>query len=380
MKGHLISRSKGSWSIVIDLPRGADGRRRQKWFTVRGTKKEAEAKLASLLHELNGGGFVEPSKMTLGEYLERWLTDYADQAVKPSTAEWYRMMVRTNLAPNLGHISLARLTPLDLQRYYGQRLAEGRLSPASIRAQHRVLHKALGQAVKWGLVPRNVADAAEPPKAERHQMQTLTVEQVHALLEAARATGRYALYLMAVSTGLRQGELLALRWDDVDLDTGILSVRQTIARRGDPGQFSSPKTHRSTRPVALSPGLVAVLKEHRAAQEQEKADWGHVWKEHGLVFPSEVGTPISPRNLVRQFKCLLKRAGLPETIRFHDLRHTHATLLLKQGVHPKIVSERLGHSSITITLDTYSHVVPGLQEQAAAKIEELILDPTEPEK
>lgn len=232
--------------------------------------------------------------MTLGEYLERWLTDYADQAVKPPAAEWYRMMVRTNLAPNLGHIPLARLTPLDLQRYYGQRLAEGRLSPASIRAQHRVLHKALGQAVKWGLVPRNVADAAEPPKAERHQMQTLTVERIHALLEAAMATRRYALYLMAVSTGLRQGELLALRWDDVDLDTGTLSVRQTIARRGDPGQFSSPKTHRSTRPVALSPGLVAALKEHRAAQKQEKANWGYVWKEHGLVFPRRWGRQSPP--------------------------------------------------------------------------------------
>ncbi|MDI6872498.1 MAG: tyrosine-type recombinase/integrase [Bacillota bacterium] len=379
MKGHIYSRSKGSYTIVFDLPREADGKRRQKTITIRCTRREAEAKLAEILHQLNGGTYVEPAKMTLGEFLDRWLEDYAKEAVRPSTLKLYWAIVANQLKPRLGHIPLSRLAPLDLQRYYAWALKEGRvnaegnpvgkpLSPASVRKHHNLIHRALTHAVKWGLANRNVADMVEPPAVERPEIHPLTADQALRLLDASRSTGRYALYLAAVTTGLRRGELLGLRWQDVDLDVGTASVVMAMKRSG----LGSTKTRGSVRQIALSPSLVQALREHRAIQDEERKLWGPEWQEHGLVFTGDAGRPISPRNLVRQFKLLLKKAGLPNSVRFHDLRHTHATLLFRKGVHPKAVQERLGHSSITVTMDTYSHILPTIQREAAVTADEAL--------
>lgn len=373
VNGHVRQRSEGSWSIVIYLGRGSDGKKKYKWETVHGTKKQAEARKTQLLHELNTGGYVEPAKMTLGEFLDRWVEDYAKAAVRPSTLTLYKSIIAKQIKPRLGHIPLARLTGLDVQRYYTWALSSGRvvaegekaqpLSPASVRKHHNLLHKALGHAVQWGLVARNVAEAASPPSVERPDIHPLTAEEVLRFLGCVPAD-RYALYLTAVTTGLRRGEVLGLRWQDLDLGVGTISVRRSLGAKAGIG---NTKTRSSVRQVVLSPMLIEALKTHRARQAEERLKCGPHYRDHGLVFTVAGGDPIGPRNLVRQFKAILKKAKLPQTVRFHDLRHTHATLLLKKGVHMKVVSERLGHSSVSITGDIYAHVLPSMQQEAAGK-------------
>jgi integrase len=234
---------------------------------------------------------------------------------------------------------------------------------------HVTLFKALKQALRWELVPRNVCASVEPPRLDKKEITPLTADQVNALLKVAEGDPLRALYWVAVTTGLRQGELLALSWADVDLEGNVLRVRRTLVANRGKLTFSQPKTVKARRAVALKPGVVAELREHRKRQKQVGA-----WKEYGLVFCTRKGTPINPSNLVkRSFKPLLKRARLPE-IRFHDLRHTAATLMLSGGVHPKIVQEILGHAQISMTLDTYSHVLPGMQQKAVNAITELLVE------
>lgn len=376
MKGYIKQRGKDSWSVVVCLGRQPNGKYKYKWITVHGGKKQAEAKLAEVLHQLNLGQPIESSKVTLGEYLDRWLMEGVQPSVREKTYRFYRQIVEDHLKPRLGHIPLQKLTPLDLQGYYRSLLARGRLdasgqptgealSSATVRAHHRTIHRALTQAMRWGLVTRNVADAVEPPKVEKKEFTVITPDQANALLEAARSTGRYVLYLTALLTGMREGEILGLRWQDTDLDKGQITVRQILHRGGRSPSFGPPKTDRGARSIAMSPELVQALREYRKHQAEWRLAMGPAWRDYDLVFTTSDGGPISPRNLVRQFKSLLHRAGLPPTIRFHDLRHTHASWLLAKGVHPKVVQERLGHSSIAVTMDIYSHVAPTLQQQAA---------------
>jgi len=234
---------------------------------------------------------------------------------------------------------------------------------------HAVLHRALEQAAQWGLTPRNVAKLVTPPRPARREMATLSPEQARASLEAAEGDRLEALYVLALSTGMRQGELLALRWRDVDLEGGTLQVRATLQRTRDGFQFAEPKTARSRRQVALTKPAVEALRRHRSRQLEERLQMGAAWEDNDLVFANEVGRPIEAGNLIRRsFHPLLDRAGL-QHIRFHDLRHTAATLALGKGVHPKIVAEMLGHSQIAVTLDLYSHVTPTMQRQAAEALE-----------
>jgi len=377
MKGHIRQRSKGSWTIWVDLGRDPEtGKRKQQTLTVRGSKKDAERELRAILSRTEGGAYIRLTKMTVGEYLETWLRDYVSTNTAPSTADGYSDIVRTHLIPELGRFPLTALQPLHVQAYYsrmlrcGRRDGKGGLSAQTVKHHHRVLYEALKHAVKHGLLIRNVGEAVDPPRPDSKEMITLDMDDVHTLLDAAHDTPYYMLFYTALYTGLRRSELLGLRWKDVELDLATLSVVQTLHYVPGKGYiFREPKTKRSRRLVDLSPSLVLLLREHRANHELEKKLFGCSVIPDDLVFSYPDGTPLPPNSITKAFHKLAKSLGMPG-MRLHDLRHTHATLMLRQGVHPKVVSERLGHSSVAITLDTYSHVMPGIQAAAAQRFDE----------
>ena len=296
--------------------------------------------------------------------------------MKATTFERYEQITRLHLKSALGRVKLKALTPAHVRGLYREKLEEG-LSARTVRYIHTTLHKALKQAVMDGLIPRNATEAVKPPQPSREEMHPLTPEQAKLLLQVAHDFGDRleALYVLAIHTGLRQGELLGLKWDDVDLDDGSLQVRRTLTITKNGPIFTSPKTTSSRRSVKLTGKAIEALKSHLKRQLVEMDRVGSLWSPgdaDGLIFASETGESLDRRVVTKsEFKPLLKRAGLPE-IRFHDLRHTCATLLLTRNVNPKIVSEMLGHSSIAITLDTYSHVLPNMRDQAAAAMEEAL--------
>ena len=372
MPGSIVKRGKNSWSVILDLGRDpVTGKRRQFWRSVKGPKRDAETLLVHLLHQRDTGIDVPPGKMTVGDYLKRWLRDYAEPNTAPKTVQRYEEVVRLHLAPALGALPLTKLRPLHIQEAYGKILAKG-LSARTVLHCHRVLREALQQAVRWQLVTRNAADAVVPPRPQRHETRALGPDQVAAILTAASSTRHGTLIELAVMTGLRKGELLGLRWDDLDLDAGTLYVRQTcqwLPRRGF--TFRAPKTAGSRRSVAIAADTVRVLRRHRAKQAEERLALGAAYNDQNLVFTTPLGTPIDPSNLRRAWELVVEQAGIGH-VRFHDLRHAHATLLLREGVHPKVVSERLGHSGVGITLDTYSHVLPNLQADAAERLERVL--------
>jgi integrase len=303
----------------------------------------------------------------VAEYLDRWLKDSVQGSVRRSTYESYRRQTSRYIIPAVGRVRLKALTPAHVQGLYRDIQNRG-LSARTVEYTHAVLHRALKQAVRWNMVPRNVCDAVDVPQVRREEMHPLAPEQARKFLQAARGERLEALYVVAVHAGLRPGEILALGWEDVDLDRGVLHVRRSLSD----GEFTTPKTKRSRRSIDLSAGSVAALKRHRVRQIEERMAHAGLWQDHGLVFPSSVGTPLSHRNVVRSFKAVLKRAGLPDAIRLYDLRHTCATLLLCRDVHPKYVQELLGHASIAQTLDTYSHVLPGMDGGISDAIEEVL--------
>lgn len=378
-RGNIEKRGENVWRIRIFLGTDADGKQLYHRETVRGTKKAAQTRLTELLRELDTGGYVEPTKLTLGEFLERWLRDYVKPKLKPTTASRYASITDQHLIPALGHIPLAKLRPADLQRYYAEAEKRGRLdgrghslSPATIRKHHVVIHRALEIAVKWGLVARNVADAVELPEIRREKFDVWTAEEVNTFLTAIADHRMMPLYATAIMTGMRRGELFGLRWSDVDLDEGWIYVRNTRVIVDGKVSEGDPKTEAGERRIAIADRLVSILRKHRAAMAKEKLLMGERYHDSGFVFCHYDGRPANPSNVTkRQFPELIKKAGV-KRIRFHDLRHTHATLLLQAGVHPKVVSERLGHSSIRITMDTYSHVLPSVQREAADAFERLI--------
>ena len=379
MRGHIRKRGKGSYSVVVSLGRDpTTGKYRYQWTSVKGTKKDAEKRLSELLSQLDSGAFVRPSKATLGEYLERWLKEYVWADLAPRTAEAYELIVRRHLVPALGKITLTGLKPEHIQRYQSEKLSCGRadgkggLSPRTVRHHYMTLHAALERAVRMGLLGRNVADAVSPPRYQRHQWQSLSEFGVSSVLEAARETPYYVLFYQALFTGMRRSELLALRWCDVDLLLGRVQVARSLHQLGT-GEvvIRSPKSEGSRRVVSLPPSAALLFQEEREKQRRERAMVGLEVKDDDLVFRDHEGRPLRPDTVTHAWVKLVRRIGL-KGIRLHDARHTHASLMLKQGVHPKIVQERLGHASIQLTLDTYSHVAPGLQEAAAAGFDKII--------
>lgn len=370
MRGHIRRRGVDSWQIAIYRGTDPHGKKLYNYVTVHGTKRQAEQRLTELVRGLDTGEYVEPSQETVGQYLRRWL-DMKRQKVRPRTIEFYELQI-CHLDKLIGSIPLQRLSPLHIEEAYN-RLTQS-VSPAMAAGAHRTLRAALNQAVKWRLITVNPVAAVDPPRTTRPVVVPMTPEQVGAFLEAAAKTSLYSLYLTAILTGLRRGELLALQWSDVDLKDKTIAVRRTLTGGGSKAVFSPTKTRSGHRIVEISEALVSVLKDHRRKQKEQRLSVGPIWQENNLVWPNERGQAMTPSVLHRHFKALLKAVKLPNGIRFHDLRHTHASLLLASGTTSlKLIQERLGHSSITITADTYSHLLPGAQREAADRLEKMLL-------
>jgi integrase len=367
-EGTIHRRKNGGWCAQYTVYT-AQGRKRR---TVYGkTRQEVASKLAKALSDREGGLIFDAKNLTLREYLDRWLEDSVKDTVRVTTYQGYERIVRLHIKPTLGRIKLNNLTPTHLRALYQERLEAG-LAPRMVQLVHTTLHKALKQAVADGLIPRNVAEVVKAPRQVRKEIKPLRPEQARTLLTAARGDRLEALYVLAVTTGMRQGELLGLKWEDADLETGTLQVRRTLSTAtGEGFSFSAPKTVKGRRSIKLPASALSTLGRHREAQLEERRSVAGLWEDHDLIFTTQVGTPISRQDLInRCFKPLLRRAGLPN-IRFHDLRHTCATLLLGRGVHAKLVQELLGHATIAVTLDTYSHVLPSMGNQTATAMEDV---------
>jgi integrase len=317
------------------------------------------AVLRKLLADRDAGIAFDSENLTVGGYLDRWL-DAVKGSVRERTWQRHEQVVRLHLKPTIGAMRLDKLNALQVQAVYGRKLEAG-LSPRTVEIVHATLHKALKQAVGWTLIPRNVAEAAAPPRPDRKEIKSLSREQARALLNAARGDSLHAFYVLAVTTGMRNGELLGLQWRDVDLEARTLRVRRTLWG----GVVSPPKSAAGNRTIRLSGLAVAALSEHRLTTAKRRiSEW---------VFPSRVGTPLSVHNVHnRSWRPLLERAGLPASTRMHDLRHTCATLLLSRGVPVKVVSEMLGHGDVAITLSVYFSVLPNMQESAARVMEDAL--------
>jgi integrase len=363
-EGSVYQRRDGRWVAAVVLPGG-----RRKAYYAR-TRAEAAQKLTTGLKAVQDGLPLPSEQLKVGRYLEGWLHQIRP-AVRPGTWRRYEQLLRLQVLPTMGALPLPRLSASHLQRLYADCLTSG-YSPNTVRLLHSVLRRAMKQALHWGLVARNVVSLATPPREQRRVITPLSAAQARAFLEVARSDRFHALYVLALTTGMRRGELLAVRWQDMDLARGALQVRHTLLRTPTGFHLAEPKTARARRRIALSPMAVSALRTHRIMQAEGRLRVGSLWVDQGLVFPTRLGTPMEASNLLTlSFRPLLATAGLP-SIRFHDLRHTAATLLLLGGVHPKVVSELLGHSSIRITLDIYSHVLPDMQEQAVGAMERLL--------
>ncbi len=363
-EGTIHRRKNGGWCAQYSIYT-EKGRKRKTLYGK--TRAEVGKRLASALSDREGGLTFDAGSLMLADYLDRWLEDSVRDSVKQRTFENYAYVVRLHLAPALGHVKLKALSPAHVQGLYRSKLISG-LSRRTVQLIHTTLHKALKQAVRWGLVPRNVTEAVTSPRPTKKEIHPLIPREARTLLDAAKGERFEALYVLAVTAGLRRGELLGLRWTDVDLERGYVQVRQQLIRTEGGLIFTSPKGGRS-RSVRLTTSAVEDLESHLERQLDEKLRLAGLWKENGLVFTTATGTPMDGDNLVkRSFKPLMSRARLPQ-IRFHDLRHTFATLLLSRGTHPKVVQEMLGHANISQTMDTYSHVLPDMQEGAVNEME-----------
>ena len=374
-RGTVRRRGK-KWIIIADAPRVADEPRRQKTFSGYRTKSDAERDLARIMSEMYGGSFIEPSSMTLCEYLRYWLDAYASVNVSAKTLERYREIIERAIIPVLGHVKLTKLSPGAIQVFYSTQMTSGgmRGGPLSARTvlhYHRVLHEALRHAVKWQMLSRSPADAVEPPRAKGVVVRPLDERECDSLMRAVKSTAYELPVFLAIWTGMRRGEILALRWSDIDLDRGLATVTRTLQQTAEGISFKEPKSSKSRRQIALSPETVLMLKAHKARQATTRLLLGADYGGEDLICARADGTPWKPDGFTASFKGFVSRRGM-KTLRFHDLRHTHASLLLKGNIHPKIVSERLGHATIGITLDTYSHLMPGMQEEAARSIDSVL--------
>jgi integrase len=366
-EGSIYRRKDGRWVGQYTIYTAAGPKYRYLYGKTRAAVAE---KLTKAMADRNGGLIFDVGNLTVGEYLDSWLSDSVRGTVRPSTFERHEGIIRLHIKPSLGRVGLKKLTPAHVRGLHREKLDAG-LAPATVRKIHSTLHKALSQAVSDGIVPRNAADV-KAPRPTPEEMQPLSEAEARAFLDTARGDRFEPLYMLAISTGLRRGELLGLRWKDVDLERGTLRVGRALVREAGRHVLGETKTRRGRRQINLTPRAVSTLKAHCKKQLEEKIKLTGLHRDHGLIFATRVGTPINPENLVnRSFKPLLERASLPE-IRFHDLRHTCATLLLGRGVHPKLVQELLGHATIAMTLDTYSHYMPSMGDQAAGAMEDAL--------
>jgi integrase len=372
MRGHLKERSPGHWAIVLEI-RGEDGKRKRKWHSFEGTKREAQIERSRLIAELAGGAYVEPARTTLTAFLDRWL-EHVKTQVSPRSFERYRELARLNIVPLLGATPLSKLQPAAISSAYARALVSGRrdgkggLSARSVHHMHRILRQALQQAVRWGVLVRNPADLVRPPRVERVKSATLSTEQAAQLLDALAHSRVYWPTLIALATGMRRGEILALRWEQIDLDRGMVRVVETVEETKTSLRFKPPKNGK-TRASTLPAFAVTELRRLKRQQSEELLRLGIRQTAATLVCGRADGEVHSPLALTFEFARFVRQMKDLPQVTFHGLRHTHATELLASGIHPKIAQERLGHSSISVTLDLYSHAVETLQDEAASRVD-----------
>ena len=372
MRGHIAKKGK-RYYVVVDAP-SEDGKRRQQWHPGGGTKAEAEAELTRILSRLQGGEYVSPSRVTVRAFLEDEWLPAVRSTIRPGTLAVDEVIISAHILPHIGRVRLQALSPGHLNRLYAVLLEHGGrgrrpLAPKTVRNAHTVLHRALAAAVRWGRVARNVAALADPPKRGAREMQTWTAEELRAFLTHIQGDRLYPAWLTLATTGMRRGEVLAPRW--ADLDGGRLAVRRSLVLVGGTPAFSEPKTAKGRRSVPLPPETVAALQAYRKRQLEERLALGPAYQDSDLIFCREDGEAIHPHTFSEAFERHVRDANLPR-LSLHGLRHTWATLALRAGEHPKVVSEILGHANISITLDTYSHAIPAMQEEAAARVAGLI--------
>jgi len=361
-EGSIKQRSDGLWEARVSL----EGGKRRSFYGK--TRREAQDKLRTALRDLDAGLDLSSDRQTVAQFLDKWLSASVKPSVKVKTYEGYESIVRIRVTPRIGRTHLAKLTALDLQALYTE-LANAGLSARSVHHTHRVLHRAFVQAVRWNLIARNPCDGAQGPRATRSEMMVWTPEEADAFLISTRQHPAHALYMLALTTGMRQGELLGLKWGDVDLSAGTLAVRRSLQRQRVAGLvFEEPKTARSRRSIRLCQRAIVALRAHHDRQAFDRRAAGSEWKARDLVFCHANGEPLDPSYQTTIFKKAVEAAGVP-AIRFHDMRHTAATILLSRGVHVKLVSEMLGHATIVLTLDTYSHLIPAMHGDAAAAMD-----------
>jgi integrase len=407
MRGHIKKRA--SWEFVVDLgpqslqhcsvcrkrywsdrgrfkacpkchgPLEDRVQRRQEFHTGYESKKEVEQELAKVLAALATGGHIEPSKMLLADFLRTEWLPAIRSTIRPTTFASYETHVLRHIIPRIGSLQLQQLSGVQINLLYARLLSEpdihGRLlSPATVRRVHATLHRALKDAVRWSKLLRNPVDSADPPRAQGfdREMKVWTAAQLRTFLAAERESELYPLWLTLGTTGMRRGEALGLSWEDIDLEAGRLSIKKTLIMNGYKTMLSTPKTKKGRRLIVLDPATVSALRKLRTEQMKVHLRQGLSWRESQPVFVTEAGHPYHPERVSKLFAQAAKQAGLPR-IRLHDLRHTYATLALGAGVHPKVISERLGHASIAITLDCYSHCLPTISEEAAARVAALVV-------
>jgi integrase len=363
-EGTIYRRRDGRWAATVSLDNG----RRKTYYGK--TRREAAAKLHAAIDKRRSGLPLASERQTTGAFLTSWLEAIRPR-VRESTYRGYECKVRVQLLPALGHIPLARLTPQAVEAALAQRIAAG-LAPRTAYHLRAILRAALSDAMRWGLVGRNVAALVEAPRVPQSDVPPLGIDEARRVLDAMRGDRLEALYSVALAMGLRQGEALALRWDDVDFDAATLTVSGSLVRAASGGLVrSETKTARSRRTLAMPDAVTAALRAHRARQLQERLTAGNLWHDTGLVFTRPDGRPLYGANVTRAFQQRLAAAGL-RRLRFHDLRHACATLLLAQGVGPRVVMDVLGHSNISLTMNLYAHVLPESRRLAAATMDALL--------
>jgi integrase len=367
MRGHLRQRYDGVYSIVLYLGRNEQGKKNYKWITFHGTKREAEKKLAEILNEYNNSGYIEPAAMTVGEFLGKWLSEAIKPFRKQKTFDAYESAVRIHFAPALGVTKLKDLNALQVQTFFNKMTQE--VSPASVRSYYRTIRAAFNQAVKWGLMKQNPAEGVVLPKARENKKKSLDLEQINLLLKTAKDYDHYPLFLLAVMTGMREGELLALRWKNVDLERRFLFVESTLTKGGLNPVFSEVKTTRSSRPVVLPQVAIDVLGKLRDDQAKHFKDLGIKWNQETLVFTSWTGHPLNKTNVYRSLQRILNKAGLPQTS-VHELRHSHVTLLLELGVPIELAAGRMGHNPV-VAREVYFHTTQTAQSMIADKLDQV---------
>jgi len=369
MRGSIRSKGKNSWQLQIYTGPGPDGKPRRHFETVRGRKGDAQRRLTELLSSLDKGVYTPPGRVTVAEHLHQWLDGYVKTNCSIRTLDAVQSIAEHHLIPALGHIQLKQLHPQAIQAYYGKECEK--LSSRTVHYYHRILSQSLKYAVRQGYLGRNPCELVDPPSPHKKPMRTLTPSELEALLDNASSNQFYPVIYTAVSTGLRQAELLGLTWRSIDLDFLSISVNQVLYKRRGVCQFNEPKTSHSRRRVSMTPKLAIYLRGYRLERECLYRELGKELTLDDLVFAHVEGKPIDPSVLTHNFARIVKRTGL-ENVRFHDLRHTFASLMLLRGAKPKVISEALGHSSVAFTMDTYSHIIEGMQEEAMALLDEAL--------